>query len=157
MPRIKIFTNIKARIEICFDLSRSIDFHQISTSKTRECAVEGKTHGLIELGETVTWEAYHFFLKQRLTSKITALDFPNHFQDIQISGAFESFTHDHYFSQKGEFVEMIDVFDFEAPFGLLGKIVGWLLLKPYLTRFLKTRNALVKEYAESEKWKVVLS
>ena len=57
-----------------FDLSRSIDFHMESASKTQERAIEGKTCGLIELGETVTWEAVHFGVKQQLTTKITAME-----------------------------------------------------------------------------------
>lgn len=71
MPTIKIITEIFAPIDLVFDLSRDIDFHQISTSQTNEKAIYGKTHGLIEEGESVTWEATHFFIRHRLTSKIT--------------------------------------------------------------------------------------
>lgn len=71
MPIIKISLFIKAPIQVCFDLSRSIDLHMESTSHTNERAIKGRTSGLIELGETVTWEATHFGIRQQLTSIIT--------------------------------------------------------------------------------------
>jgi len=62
---------INAPIERCFDLARDIDFHQRSLTDTGERAIGGVTSGLIALGETVTWEATHFGVRQRLTVRIT--------------------------------------------------------------------------------------
>jgi len=42
-------------INVVFDLIRNIDFHKISTKKSNEEAIAGKTSGLIALNETVTW------------------------------------------------------------------------------------------------------
>lgn len=53
MLTIVLTTSIKADIAICFDLSRSIDLHQISTATTNEIAIDGTTSGLIKLGEHV--------------------------------------------------------------------------------------------------------
>lgn len=83
MPLIILETIINADIETCFDLSRSIDLHKISTAKTKETVVDGITKGLISYNEFVTWEAVHFGIKQRLTSKITAYKRPFHFCDEQ--------------------------------------------------------------------------
>lgn len=74
MPVITIDTTIAAPVQVVFDLSRSIDLHRISTARTREEAVAGRTSGLIEIGETVTWRAKHLGIVQHLTSKITAFD-----------------------------------------------------------------------------------
>jgi hypothetical protein len=57
MPTIYLETIIKADIKICFDLSRSIDLHQISTAKTKERAIDGVAAGLVNTGDFVTWEA----------------------------------------------------------------------------------------------------
>ncbi|MBQ02144.1 MAG: hypothetical protein CL477_15860 [Acidobacteria bacterium] len=76
MPVIHLTTKIDCPIEIAFDLSRSIDLHEDSTAQTYERAVEGRTSGLIELGERVTWEATHFWRRQRLTSEITEFERP---------------------------------------------------------------------------------
>ena len=55
MLLIELKIKIKAPIEICFDLARSIDLHVDSTNHTGEKAVGGVTSGLIGLGESVTW------------------------------------------------------------------------------------------------------
>jgi len=157
MPIIELEIEIKGNIQTCFDLARSIDFHQISTSKTNEKAINGRTSGLIELGEFVTWQATHFGVNQKLTSKITALESPFHFRDEQVKGAFKYIIHDHYFEQKGEIVAMKDVFKFQSPIGFIGRLFDKLVLTNYLTKFLIERNNLIKEFAETEKWKVVLN
>ena len=156
MPRIELRTEIKSRIEICFDLSRSIDLHKISTVHTNEEAVAGITSGLINLHETVTWEATHFLIRQKLTSKITALERPVYFVDEQLNGVFKSIKHEHIFAEDGDKVIMTDVFDFESPAGILGEIFNRIILTNYMKKFLMERNYLIKEFAETGKWKQVL-
>ncbi|SMC58685.1 SRPBCC family protein [Moheibacter sediminis] len=157
MPIIELETFINAEIEICFDLARSIDLHSISTSKTNEKAIDGRTKGLIESNEFVTWEATHFGVTQKLTSKITAFEKPFHFRDEQQKGIFKSIKHDHYFEQKNEGVLMKDVFVYEAPLGFLGRIVEQLILTNYLKKFLIERNKIIKEYAETDLYKSLLN
>ena len=81
MPKIELCIKILSTLEICFDLSRSIDLHQISTARTNEKAVAGTITGLINLCESVTWQATHFGISQQLTSKITAYKRPYFFCD----------------------------------------------------------------------------
>ena len=156
MPKIQLVTEIKSSLDICFDLSRSIDLHKISTAQTNEEAIDGTTSGLIGLGECVTWQARHFGIKQRLTSKITAFDRPHYFQDAQIKGIFKSFQHDHRFELKGDKVIMTDVFDFESPLGILGRLFNQLVLTRYMQQLLIDRNKVIKAFAESDKWQQVL-
>lgn len=156
MARIVLKTEISAPIERCFDLSRSIDLHQISTAKTFEKAIAGRISGLINLHETVTWKARHFGLWFTLTSKITALESPTYFIDEMVKGPFQYMHHRHEFYWNGSVTIMIDTFNFRSPYGLLGKIVDILILKAYLTRFLLERNAVIKQYAEGEAWKTVI-
>lgn len=156
MPKIELITEIKSTPEICFDLSRSIDLHQISTARTNEKAIAGRTSGLIKLNETVTWQATHFGIRQKLSSKITAFDRPNFFVDEQINGAFKSFVHEHRFEKMGDTVFMKETFDFQSPLGLIGKIFNSLVLTRYMTKLLSERNRVIKDYAESEKWKEML-
>lgn len=77
MPEIILKTIIDAPREVVFDLARSIDFHRESTKHTQEKAIAGKTTGLIELHESVTWKAKHFGFWLTLESKITEFDYPN--------------------------------------------------------------------------------
>ncbi len=97
MPKIELHTHINAPIGKVFDLSRSIDLHMRSTAQTGEQAIAGKTAGLMEPGETVTWRAKHFGIWQKLTSKITEFNYPTFFADEMVSGAFKSFRHEHHF------------------------------------------------------------
>lgn len=157
MPVIVLTTEIKSTLETCFDLARSIDLHKISTVQTNEKAIAGKTKGLINLNETVTWKATHFGIRQKLTSKITAYDRPHYFRDEQTKGIFKSMVHHHKFEQIEDKIIMKDIFEFHSPFGILGKIFNKLILTNYLKKFLKTRNQIIKEFAESGRWKEVLN
>lgn len=157
MPVIELITEIKSTLEICFDLARSIDLHKLSTVQTNEKAITGRTKGLINLNETVTWQATHFGVKQKLTSKITAYDRPNYFKDEQTKGIFTSMIHHHKFEQIEDKIIMKDIFEFHSPFGILGKIFNKLVLTNYLKKFLITRNQIIKEFAESVRWKEVLN
>lgn len=97
MPLIRTETFVATSPERCFDLARDVGVHTISTSRTRERAVAGKTSGLLELGDEVTWEAVHFGVKQRLTARITRFDRPRSFRDQMVHGASTRFTHRHVF------------------------------------------------------------
>lgn len=156
MSKIELVTTVNAPIEICFDLSRSIDLHVITQGKSGEKAVAGVTSGLIGLNDTVTWEARHFGIKQRLTSKISVCDRPNIFVDELVKGAFRSIYHQHIFRQEGDATIITDIFEYESPLGIFGKLANMLVLDRYLTNLLKERNAIIKEYAESGKWREVI-
>jgi ligand-binding SRPBCC domain-containing protein len=148
MPTIELFTEIHAPIEKVFDLSRNIDLHLESTKQTGEKAIAGRTSGLIELGETVTWRAKHFGIWQNLTSKITEFNAPYFFADKMVSGAFKSFRHEHHFSVVDANTLMKDVFVYQSPLGILGRFADWLFLKKYMTDLLMERNRVMKVAAE---------
>ena len=156
MPSIVLHTRIQAPIERCFDLSRSIDLHRISTKQTDEEAIAGVTSGLIGLGESVTWSARHFGVRQQLTSKITEFNSPTFFVDEMVKGAFASFRHEHHFAEDDGVTQMKDVFDYVAPLGVLGKLFDFLVLKQYMTGLLLKRNEAIKAFAESDRWREVL-
>ncbi|MCT3734973.1 SRPBCC family protein [Elizabethkingia anophelis] len=156
MPVIELRTLINADIHLVFDLSRSIDLHSISTAKTNEKAIAGITSGLISNGETVTWQATHFGIRQTLTSKITAFDMPFHFRDEMLKGAFKYIKHDHYFEKTNTGTLMTDIFRYDSPLGILGKIFNKLILTRYLRQFLLERNQIIKDFAESDKWRQIL-
>jgi ligand-binding SRPBCC domain-containing protein len=153
MPKIELETIIDAPVERVFDLARSIDLHAETLSHTNEKAVAGVIKGLINLGETVTWEATHFGIRQRLTSKITVCERPIRFSDAMVSGAFTRFDHDHFFEIIDNKTVMRDVFDYDSPLGLLGNIADFLFLEKYMTDLLVLRNETLKRIAESDDWK----
>lgn len=148
--QIKIRTTIKAPIEIVFDNCRNIDIHQYSTSKTNEKAIAGRTSGLINKGETVTWKRNHFGIYIQHESIITEMDFPNYFVDKQLKGHFKSFKHEHTFSQKQNETIMIDILEYETPFSFIGKLFDKLILKNHLSNFIIYRNSILKELSENQ-------
>lgn len=153
MVRLKLQTEIDAPIGRCFDLSRSIELHLLGTEQTKERAVGGVTSGLIGMGDFVRWQAVHFGVKQHLSSRITAFERPDYFQDTMFQGAFRSMRHDHFFEtlESGKTL-MTDDFIFEAPLGLLGLLVEKAVLKSYMHRLLAHRNDVLKQAAESDAW-----
>ncbi|HEV7642328.1 MAG TPA: SRPBCC family protein [Pyrinomonadaceae bacterium] len=157
MPKIELEITVHASVERVFDLARCIDLHAETMNKYREKAVAGITKGLINSGESVTWEAVHFGFKQRLTSRITEFDRPRHFRDVMVSGAFKSFTHDHFFTQTGEETLMRDVFVYSSPFGFLGRAADAVFLENYMQKILRERNELIKSVAESNSWQKYLA
>jgi ligand-binding SRPBCC domain-containing protein len=156
MPVIHLTTIIKAPIERVFDLSRSIDLHQVSMAHTKERAVAGKTSGLIEQGEWVTWEAKHLFKKRYLTVVITSMQPYTLFIDEMRKGDFKIMRHEHSFEQAGPATKMTDVFRFKSPYGWIGNMADALFLTNYMKRLLQQRNNIIKQFAETERWKSVL-
>ena len=128
-----------------------------STAQTGERAIAGVTSGLMGLGNEVTWRARHLGIWQHLTSRITAFERPRHFRDSMVRGAFRRFDHDHFFAQQGEITVMRDVFDFQSPFDILGRIADRVFLIAYMRHFLLTRCMLIKNVAETEQWRRYLN
>ena len=157
MPVIQLWTSIAAPPERVFDLARRIDAHQQSAEGTHERAIAGVTHGLIGMGDEVTWEARHFRIRQKLTVRVTSFERPSRFQDTMIAGAFKSMKHDHEFIAQPPGTLMQDRFEFESPFGILGRIVDGAFLAGYMRRFLVRRNQVLKTLAESENWRRFLA
>jgi ligand-binding SRPBCC domain-containing protein len=158
MIQIRLSTPIAAPRERVFDLTRSIDLHTHSLDWSGEEPVAGRMSGLIGLDETVTWRARHLGVRQRLTSRISAYERPAYFQDVMVRGAFAWMEHDHWFDATPDGGTVLrDDFRFAAPLGVLGRIVEVLVLRGYMTRFLKRRNAVIKRVAESDGWREFLS
>jgi ligand-binding SRPBCC domain-containing protein len=150
---------IEAPLARCFDLARSVEVHLAGNTHWGETAIaaSGATSGLLSLSQRVTWRARHFWIRQTLTSEITAMQPPTYFRDTMISGAFRSMDHDHFFrALSPERTEMRDVFRFAAPFPILGSLAEMLVLRRYMRVLLHERNVAIKEIAESERWREYL-
>ncbi|KUJ55262.1 SRPBCC family protein [Chryseobacterium aquaticum] len=154
MSTIHLTTTINADIHKVFDLARDIDLHQKSTFKTNEKAISGRISGLIEKGETVTWGAKHLGFYQTHTSKIIEMQKPHQFTDIMLEGTFKLFKHQHIFKTNANTTVMIDILEFESPFGIIGKLFNHFFLKNYMTSFLLERNKLIKKTAELSNFKL---
>jgi ligand-binding SRPBCC domain-containing protein len=65
-----------------------------------------------------------------------------------VDGAFKSIRHEHHFTMVDNHTVMKDVFVFESPLGILGRLTNFLFLKKYMTKLLEERNRVIKEAAE---------
>jgi ligand-binding SRPBCC domain-containing protein len=110
----------------------------------------------MRLGDTVTWEAVHFGIKQHLTTTITAYERPQYFIDEMTRGIFQELKHHHAFVPQASGTLMIDTFTFRAPWGILGRVVEALVLTRYMRGLLLTRNRYLKQAAEADPAQTVL-
>jgi ligand-binding SRPBCC domain-containing protein len=58
--------------------------------------------------------------------------------------------HEHHFQLSNGFTIMTDHFCYQVPFGFLGSIFNYLILKKYMTQLLVTRNEMIKKVAEEK-------
>lgn len=149
-------TIISAPIERCFMLSLSVDLHVLAAKAAKEKAVGGKTSGIMELGDSVTWLAKHFGIYQKFTSMIVKYQYPDYFWDEMMKGPFKTFRHEHYFEFKNDMTIMKDILVFESPGSVFGKMVNKMFLQKYLENFLGKRNKVIKMFAETDRWKSIL-
>jgi ligand-binding SRPBCC domain-containing protein len=157
MCTIHLTTFIAAPIERVFDLSRSISLHKISSAHTNKEAIGGITSGLINKNETVTWKAKHLFKIRYFTTRISEMQSPNFFIDEMQKGDFKSLKHEHHFKKIDNGTIMIDILNFESPYGIIGKWFNKIYLKNLLQKFIVQRNIVIKDYAETGKWKALLN
>ncbi len=148
MPLIELELEIRATAEVVFDLCRSIELHIDSSTGTNEEAVAGKRSGLLELGEEVTWRATHLGVRQRLTSRMVHVDRPSSFRDIQVRGAFKRFEHEHRFIPTPAGVLVRSLFEYESPWGWLGRVADRLIVERHMRRYLGERLEIIRRVAE---------
>jgi ligand-binding SRPBCC domain-containing protein len=156
MPIIRVETLIDASREKCFDLARDTAIHEKTTSSSKEQVVSLKRNGQeilgqstqLELGDEVTFQATHFGIKQRLTSKIVTYDRPVEFTDAMQRGAFRSLHHIHQFEQVENGTRMVDILEFQSPAWFIGWLVDNLVLARYMRRFIEERGRALKAIAE---------
>ena len=156
MPTIHLTTFIAAPAERVFDLSRHIGLHKESMAPFSQEAVAGTRFGLIEKDETVTWKSKHLFRERMLRVKVTEMSKPSMFVQEQAEGNFRMMKHDHYFKPCDNGTIVIDLFHFESPYGVLGRWFNELWLTRYLRKIIELRNNVIKQYAETGKWKKFL-
>jgi ligand-binding SRPBCC domain-containing protein len=67
-----------------------------------------------------------------------------------IRGAFAVMRHQHHFEEVNGYTIMSDTFEYQVPFGWIGKIFDKLILRNYMIQFLTARNKVIKQLAEKK-------
>ncbi|QFU99810.1 hypothetical protein KDY119_03346 [Luteimicrobium xylanilyticum] len=138
-----VVTRTRHAVERLFDLALDVDAHVRSMPGSGERAVGGVTSGRIGLGETVTWSGRHLGVRFTMTAQVVELERPHRFLDVQVTGPFRSFVHEHVFERDGEETVMTDRILVASP--VLGRVAERLVLVPYLRRLIGRRGRLLVE------------
>ena len=149
MPIVVIETTIHVPVELCFDLARDVGVHAESAAFSSERIVEpGRTEGLLERGDLIAFEGRHFGIRQRFVARITEFDRPIRFVDEMVHGAFKRLRHIHEFKPIGNATLMRDIIEWQAPFGLIGRLADTLFLRRHMVGFVSTKQRALKQIAE---------
>ena len=114
-----------------------LGFRIVST--TDETVREGTRirYRLRLLGIPLAWES-------RITEYVEGTA-NSHFADEQLTGPYAQWYHRHLFRQLPEGVEMTDDIEYRLPFGPLGRIAHWLVVRHQLRAIFNYRTAVIAQ------------
>lgn len=157
MSVIRIETHIKSDVKLVYNLSRSPELYEISAQKLNQEVYKKSGSGLVGEGEVVTWKTKMFGNERSLSVKVKTMKACRHIEEEMSKGSFESFKHLHLFRERKESILMINIIEYEVSLGVLGKLADMIFIKDYISKWINVRTKLIKEYAESDKWKSILT
>jgi ligand-binding SRPBCC domain-containing protein len=151
MGHVIVETRIAAPPRVCFDLARDVEAHTKSASFSHERVVApGRTSGLLELGDLVTFEGVHFGRRQRFTAKIVEVEAPHRFVDELVKSTFRRLRHVHEFLPDGDGGTLMrDTLDWLSPIGILGVLADKLVVERHMRWFVATKQQALKAIAET--------
>ena len=154
MFRVKETLHVQAPADRCFLLSTSIELVQRTIGLR---PVEGKTSGLIRMGDQLVWRGWKFGLPAMHETLITGYERPGFFQDTMGRGRFAFFQHDHHFEEVDGHTLLRDIVKFSLPFGPAGHAVGKHIVVPHVLGLMQERFQLIKRLAEGNDWERYVS
>jgi len=93
------------------------------------------------LGVPLQWE-----------SLIAEFEQNERFTDVQTSGPYRYWRHEHIFEDAGDAVRVRDRLQYELPFGLLGRIMHALLVRRHLDEIFAYRARIIEEVFGTIEW-----
>ena len=157
MTNIHVTTFILAPAERVFDLCRNTSIYKTVLKDRKERFSSGAGSSLITSGETITFNARHLGKTRVMTARLIEVERPTKFAEEQVKGDLKSFRLESHFKEVENGTILINILTFEGPRDFLGSLFARFFLKSYLEKFLLKRNEVIKQYAESDKWKAVLN
>lgn len=84
-------------------------------------------------------------IKTKWVSEISQFKKGKYFVDIQLEGPYAFWHHQHFIHELEGGVQMEDIINYKVPFGILGKMVHPILVKPKLEQIFKYRQERLTE------------
>lgn len=124
--------------------------HAATSAFTGERVVEpGRTRGLLELGDLLSFEGRHLGVRQRITVRITEMDPSRRYVDEGVRVAFRALRHVHEFIAENDDVTLMrDVVTWRSPFGILGRAADALFVARHMRWFVTEKQTRLKQMAE---------
>ncbi|HEY0426258.1 MAG TPA: SRPBCC family protein [Pyrinomonadaceae bacterium] len=88
------------------------------------------------------------FFKVRWVAEHTRYEPPRMFEDVQISGPFKSWRHQHFVEPHAEGALLKDEIEFEPPFSIIGKAVAPTFIISKLEKMFAYRHEVTRKWAE---------
>jgi ligand-binding SRPBCC domain-containing protein len=83
--------------------------------------------------------------KTNWVTEITHVEKPDYFVDVQLYGPYTLWHHKHFIHEIEGGVEIEDLVHYKLPFGILGRMMHPILVKPKLNEIFKAREAKMIE------------
>jgi ligand-binding SRPBCC domain-containing protein len=154
MQKIHLTNFIASPLERVFDLSRHLSIYKNVFNGRTENFISGS--GLLNKGDTLTIQVKHFGKPRSVNLRVAGLEKGILYSEEQVKGDLQFYKHDHHFKQVENGTIMIDLVEFGLPKDPIGKLAGRFYLRRYIENIVQRRNRLIKQYAESEKWKALM-
>jgi ligand-binding SRPBCC domain-containing protein len=108
-----------------------------------------QTPASLDVGNRTIVEIRIAFVYVRFESLHTAYDPPHSFEDQQVRGPFRSWHHRHIVEPGPDGAMLIDDIEYTPPFGLLGRAIDGIVIKPRLRKVFAFRHGVTREYCEN--------
>jgi ligand-binding SRPBCC domain-containing protein len=86
------------------------------------------------------------FIKIHWVTEIKHVSEPNYFVDEQRFGPYALWHHQHHFKEVDGGVEMIDEVNYAIPFGIIGRLTGWLFVQREVNSIFDYRFKVLEAY-----------
>ena len=154
MTTIRYEVSVRAPMERCFDLARSVDLHVDSSTGIGARAIGGRRGGLSGEGDETVWSARFFGVRFSMTTRIEGSEFPVRFGDRMTRGRLRRFEHVYRFRALPDGgCAMSDELVVEAPFGPVGRWIERLYLTRRMDELVRSRLERIKRIAEGDDWR----
>src|SRR4051794_37450144 len=103
----------------------------------------------LEIGSRTIVDIHIALVYIRFESLHTAYDPPHSFEDQQVRGPFKRWRHRHIIAPHSDGATLIDDIEYTPPFGILGRIVDPIAIKPRLRKVFAFRHRVTRDYCEN--------